>query len=152
MTHLILSVIGIILAASTALIVVNYGGTYFIDAGIDSEVMDLENAFSNIATAHNMHVAKLNANPASVTAMRDGTGSGVLDTLPLLRRGTISAGFATYTIDGRSRVATTATGVPAEVCRAFNRRFGLPETLSAPVGVTGCWSSGAANTAYRLVR
>ena len=152
MSHLILGVIGIMLAAAAALVVVNYGGEYYLAAYNDGDAMDVENALSNVLAAHRVHEMRTGAVPSDLAAMLPETGSGALGSLPSLRGGgDWSNEWQNLSVGGRTVQAVTIVGVDDEVCLSVSKRALLEQVPSAPVGPLGCYNDGSANIAYRTL-
>lgn len=152
MSHLILGVIGIMLAAAAALIVVNYGGDYFLDAYSDGDAMNVENAFSNVLTAHRTYEMRTGSGPEDMAALLPGSGTGVLESLPALRGGGEWPNeWRSLVVDGRTVDAVTAVGIDEDVCLAINRRALRESVPSSPVGPLGCFHDGTVTVAYRTL-
>jgi len=152
MSHLILGVIGIMLAAAAALIVVNYGGDYYLDAYSDGDAMNVENAFSNVLTAHRAYEMRTGSEPVDMAALLPGSGTGVLESLPAIRGGGVWPNeWRSLIVDGRTVDAVTVTGLDEDVCLAINRRALRDAVPSAPVGPLGCFRDGSITVAYRTL-
>lgn len=152
MTYLLLGIIGIVLASAAALVVMNYGGDYFLDAYNDADVMDVENGLTNVLAAYRLHQIKIGAPPANIQSMLSGTGSGTLETLPTFHSGALlSSGFDTITVDGVPRRVISAVRVPEPVCMAMNVKFNRNAIPVSATGDLGCFYNGSMNIAYKTV-
>lgn len=151
MTYLILAVIGIFLASGAALVLMVYGGEYFIDAKNDAHAMDLENAMVNVLAAYRIHEIKLGSSPSSVSQMTRGTGSGTLDAVPVFADGSLlNDSFQTLTVDGTPRLSIIVNRVPEDTCRSINMRLNRPTPTSAS-GSFGCFWSGSQHIAFKTI-
>ena len=152
MSHLILGVIGILLATAAALIVVNYGGDYYLDAYNDGDAMNVENALSNVLAAHRVHEMRTGSDPVDMAAMLPESGSGTLSAVPTFRGGgTWSNEWRTLTVDGSSIPAAVIDGVDANVCLSVSKRALVEEIPAQPTGPMGCFRSGSVYVAYRTL-
>jgi hypothetical protein len=152
MSYLMLSVIGIVLAAGAALVMFNFGGDYFVDAYTDSDAMDLENGLLNVLTAYKVHHMKTGSFPSDVSSMLPGAGSGTLDVVPNFHSGAVlSNAFPTLTIDGISRRAIAAEQVPQTVCLSMNTRMGIEAIPTSATGSIGCFWNGSQHLAFKAL-
>ena len=134
MTNMILGVIGIVLAAAATLVVMNYGGDYYVDAHNDGDSMNLENALANVYTAYGLHEMKVGSAPGELADMLD-DGSGTLDFVPSLGGGMVfDEDWSDIEVDGVSRRVATISNVPSGICLSMNLRTGKQSRSSCCVG------------------
>ena len=152
MTNLILAIIGILMAAAATLVVISYGGDYFVDARMDAESMDLENGLANILAAQRLHRMKTGSEPANIEAMLPGSGSGTLESVPPFSKiGTLSSNFPTMTVDGSQRRAIVVSGISYDLCMSMNMRLDRNDIPTEATGPMGCYGTRAAFTAYKTI-
>ena len=151
MTNIILGVIGIVLAAAATLIVVNYGGDYYVDAHNDGVSMNVENALANVYTAYGLHEMKVGSAPGELADMLD-EGSGTLDFVPTVGSGMVfDEDWSDIEVDGVSRRVATISNVPSGTCLSMNLRTGKQSVPSAASGPIGCYSTPNGMTAYKTL-
>jgi len=152
MSHLILGVIGIMLAAAAALIVVNYGGDYYLDAYNDGDAMNVENGLTNVLTAYRVHEMRTGSRPADMAAILPETGSGALKNLPPVRNGgSWSNEWRNLHVEGRTVPSAVIVGVDERVCMSVNARALVEGIPGQPVGALGCYQDGSQYVAYRTL-
>ena len=140
MTTIILSILGILLAAAAALMVVFYGGSAFEDGSVGAQANTLQNAASNVQSASSMFRMTTGAAP---TAMTDLTTGGQYLSAPPSVEG-VTAGTATIS-SGYYEV----TAVPAEVCLKVNQNVGVNDDAATvtniptarPTAKVGCFGT-----------
>lgn len=111
MTTIILTIIGILLAALAALMIIFYGGSAFNAGSTKAQANTLQNAGTNVISAADLALANGDtAATASVAALSTG---GYLKAAPSL------PGTLTGDVDASGKYYEVAS-VPADVCAAVN--------------------------------
>lgn len=153
MTNLILSVIGVLLAAAAALVMLNYGGEYFVDSSEAGQAATIEAAMQNVLTAYRAHEIRVLEEPANLSVLvSPDNEASPLDSLPLFSgEGTFANEWSVVTINGITRPAVNVTGLEENVCGFLSSRNGgaLDRSIpTEPIGEMGCFSNGSGFTAY----
>lgn len=136
MTTIILTIIGILLAAVAALMVIFYGGDAFNAGSVGARANTLQNAGTNVLSAVQLYKGTEAKNPADIAAL-----------IPLYLKeqpalGGVTTGAATYVIDSDLVAAGetpqyTVAGVSTEVCDRVNTNLGRTVTTDK-AGKMGC--------------
>lgn len=148
---MMIAVIGILLAASATLVLVNYGGDYMFDAKSDAELLDIENGITNVVASYRIHEMKTGSYPSQVSDMLP-SGSGVLPSVPSFTSGaTLASNFPNLTVNGVSKPSVVINSVPEGACLSINRKFGNDLIPSSPTGPLGCFSTESGYTAYKTL-
>lgn len=146
MTTIVLVIIGILIAAVAALMVVWYGGDAFGRSGATAQAQQLINAGQNILSAHQLYMAHNGAEPdsyAHLTSTNDYLAErpAISDDL-----GTVDEDWISLTGDGSS---FAVANVPDEVCRRVNQSLrgdnDIPDTVTQ---VMGCMTRDGTNLFY----
>lgn len=114
MTTIILTIIGILLAAVAALMVIFYGGDAFTSSSTGAHANTLQNAGTNVISAVSLYKAENGSAPATLAAL----------TPSYLKDSPATAGAATgaQSFDG---VTYSVAGVSDEVCAKINTNLGV---------------------------
>lgn len=139
MTTIILTIIGILLAAAAALMVVFYGGSAFEDGSTGAAANTLQNAGTNVITAHSMYKMS-----------EAGSAASLADLTPVyLSEAPSVAGLGTASTD-ISTGYYEVTGVSAEVCDAVNDNLGLGATPATRPAATkmGCYNDASTGETF----
>ena len=128
MTTIILTIIGILLAAVAALMVIFYGGDAFNSGTVGAQANQIQNAGTNVVSAAQMFRAERAVRPTSIAQLSDASGpaGAFLDELPALPTDEDGNPLA----QALTGTAYTVTGVSAAVCDRINRNLGNPATLT----------------------
>jgi len=153
MTNLILSVIGILLAAGAALIVMNYGGDYFDQSADAGQAATVESAMQDVLAAYRSHQMRAMEEPANLSSLISTFDEDrILPSTPLFSaEGSFANEWSSVTVNGMTRPAVNVTGIESDVCRLLSSRNGGPQDgsiPSEPIGEMGCFSSSSGFTAY----
>lgn len=146
MTNVILGILGILLAATSALITMDYGGDYFIDSQNLANAAILQHAGQHVQTAYDLHDRRFGVAPSTLTALVSVPGyRAFLSSLPVLNgNGTYNNGWTSISANGAARNVLTVSAVSKQVCSATNKRvnnFANPEIIpSAPAFREGCYN------------
>ena len=152
MTHVILGIIGILLASAAALMVVSYGGDYYEDAYNDGDALNVENSLSNVTAAYRLHESNAGLAPANMAELLPETGSGLLAALPEVRgSGTLLQEWRSISIGARTVDAVAIEGVNEQVCLTLNDLAPGSDIPIAPRETLGCFFDGSVNVAYRAL-
>lgn len=129
MTTIVLTTLGILIAAASALMIVFYGGDLYSSGSVSAHANRYMNLGANVVAAVDQYRINERSDPASITVL---VQSGYIKV-----DGTLGAMQLTRGLPGRF----TVTGVPADVCIRIN------ETLKRSVadasngsGMSGCQS------------
>lgn len=156
MTNLILSFIGILLAAVATVLAIDYGGDYYLDAGIDAQTTEIENALDQVAVAHQVYESQTMTKATNLSQL---VSAGMLAQVPNISNGAMDAGFLDIRLNGKTWKAVRAYGIPQAVCARINERSGFVTNWGdgQPSDVTvmaGCYTTtvNGSGFAFRLVR
>lgn len=153
MTTIILTTIGIILAAAAALMIMFYGGDRFNSDTARAEAQTLMNAGANVRSASNVYYASKGRLPADPTILVSSKG---LTSMPQVSGiGSASTQWRDYgETGGRPKKAYVVSGVDDNVCRYVNKSLisaDREQILSKPEGVAGCYSENGSNVYYMML-
>ena len=156
MTNLILTVIGLLLAAAAAVVTMNYGGDYFVESRDSGEAGTMESALSNVLSAYVLYDMRNMKAPANLNELTQaGDLQPVLEEIPLFSgEGQFSNSWSTLTVNSVAYPAVTIEGLDMEVCAAMTERNGGPRDGTvpiAPIGDIGCYFANPGYTAYRIL-
>ncbi|MAM36994.1 MAG: hypothetical protein CL949_00475 [Erythrobacter sp.] len=144
MTTIILSILGILLAAAAALMVVFYGGTAFEDSSTEATANSLQNAGANVLAASDMYQFENGRLPSTLD---DLTNNGrYLAAEPDIVGFQANHNFEIHSSTHRNYAVFP---VPPEVCLKVNQNVGVndndDEVADIPNGRSpnkvGCWGS-----------
>lgn len=150
MTTIILSVLGILLAAAAALMVVFYGGNAFNDGSVGAAANTLQNAGNNVSSGAAMYRMTTGGLPANLAALTANGGEYLSEEPSIEGVGT----NATITAAGANSYYDV-TGVTQEVCAKVNENMDNAfdaDSDTVPTargtGKMGCYGSGTAFTFF----
>lgn len=156
MTNILLSIIGILLAAFSALIMIDYGGSYFVASQAKSDAVILRNAGQNVFTAYRLYNQRFGLEPANASdLMSTGSGSRFLTEMPLVKTGTPQETWQQITVGGQSHDAFVILAVADNACMAVNLLANnFPEPMIIPTEprfAEGCYRVNSSNRYYRFL-
>ena len=157
MTNVILAVIGILLASLSALIMIDYGGTYFVASQAKADASSLRNASQNIVAAYRLYDQRYGQEPANVNDLiSDSSGSRYLTSMPNVTTGLPQDSWQQITVGGVTHDAFVVVRVSDNACMAANlMSSNFPEPMLIPTEprfVEGCYATvGQGNRYYRLL-
>jgi len=156
MTNLILAMIGILLASASALIMIDYGGTYFVTSQAKADASSLRNASQNIVAAYRLYDQGNGREPAGFDdLLSNSSGRRYLTGIPMVSTGTPQDTWNQITVGGVVHDAFVVNGVSDNACMATNllaNNFPEPMLIpTEPLFVEGCYGDGGANRYYRLL-
>ena len=149
-----ITIIGVMLAAGTALMVTFYGGDGFFSGTDKAKADTLLNAGSNMRSAANLYYETKGALPKSPA---DLVGTTAMQSLPSLAgAGTASNSWRDFADAGEAiiRKAYVVNGISEAVCRYVNVNTlarGVRSIPSAPTGVIGCFKEAGANVFFTMI-
>lgn len=144
MTTIILSILGILLAAAAALMVVFYGGTAFEDSSTEATANSLQNAGANVLAASDMYQFDHGRLPMN---LGDLTNNGrYLSAEPDIVGFHANHNFEIHSATHRNYAVFP---VPQDVCLKVNQNVGVnddgDDAADIPTGrppeKVGCWGS-----------
>lgn len=146
MTNVILGILGIVLAAAAALITIDYGGDYYVDAAQQGNAAVVMHAAQNVQTAFDLHVMRNNSEPSSVTDLLSTNSPvkrGFLASVPALGgNGNFNMNWAS----GWPRKVFWVSNVPRDVCGAINKRANYVTNHTViPTAFGAGWREGCYN-------
>lgn len=156
MTNVILAVIGILLASFSALIMIDYGGTYFVASQAKADAASLRNAGQNVFAAYRLYDQRYGQEPTSVSDLTsNSSGSRYLTSMPNVTTGTPQGAWQQITVGGETHDAFIVSGVTDNACMAANlMSSNFPEPMILPTEprfVEGCYATLGSNSYYRLL-
>lgn len=156
MTNILLSMIGIILAGLSVLLLMDYGGSYFVASTAKADAASLTNAGQNVYAAYSMYDDR-NRSPAPSmdTLLSSSTTRNLLSSVPLVRTGTPERAWRDFSMSGVPHKAFTISNVSYNACAAVNlivNNFPSPMAIPSQARFTeGCFSDGSSYVYYRLL-
>lgn len=137
MTTIVLTSIGILIAAAAALMVVFYGGDAFNGGSSRAEATTIQNAGANVRSAAQLY---------QITNRRPATDFGVLvaagniDEMPGIPDAQASMQWEDMQVDGRMYKAFVVDGVRDDVCGHINKKIvgDVDAPLETATGLFGC--------------
>lgn len=153
MTTIVLTTIGIILAAATALMIMFYGGERFNTDTAKAHAQTLMNAGANVRSASGVYYATKGELPLDPAALVAAKGLTAMPTVTGIGNPEIQ--WRDYgEMGGDSKKAYVVSGVRDEVCRYVNQKLiseNRDQILSKPEGVTGCYAENGSNVYYIML-
>ena len=156
MTNLILAVIGILLASFSALIMIDYGGSYFVASQAKAEASSLRNAGQNVFAAYRLYDQRYGQQPSDMNdLLSTSSNARYLTAIPIVSTGEPQGTWQQITTDSITHDAFVVTGISDNACMATNllaNKFPEPMIIpSEPLFVEGCYAEDGANRYYRLL-
>lgn len=149
MTTVILSIIGILLAGLTALMVIYYGSTSYDEGTISAHASTLVNAGENVMSAEQLYYNTDGKGSVDLTELIDST---YLNDLPDVPNGTVQETYADLTdANGITKRAFVVTDVSDEVCLNIEKRVNNQSATAVTTTANrqiGCYDDGTTNTFY----
>lgn len=143
MTNLILTTIGIVLAAISAMIAFDYGGDYFLEGYNRAQATSLSNAGNNVSAAYSIYGVQRRRAPANLRELTTSPqGRSLLKRMPEVQNlGTVREQWVGLSRSGKMQPAFVIESVSPLVCRTLNERLnGFEE--DAPIPGEAAFSSG----------
>lgn len=152
---MILSILGIILATASALLVIDYGGDYYIDVQRDAKAAEMRNVLDQVAAAHQtyeMHYLE------KATSTADIVSAGILNETPRPSLGTYDPVYLSIDYNGTAHRALSINSLPQELCARLNEIAGFSTNWGdgKPASTTsqfGCYTATATGdgTFFRIL-
>ena len=156
MTNILLSMIGIILAALSALLIMDYGGSYFVASTAKADAASLTNAGQNVYAAYSMYAdRKPMPAPSMEALLTSASTKRMLSSVPLVRTGTPERNWRDFTMTGTPHKAFAISDVSYNACAAVNlvvNNFPSPMSIPTEARFTeGCFNDDGVYVYYRLL-
>lgn len=151
MTTIILTTIGIILAASVAVMTVWYGGQFLADGAIRAKASAVSNAGANVAAAYGTFELRNGRSPASLTTLLDSAlGDSILSQMPeVAGQGDVESNWAMLRQNSGLSRAFAVRNIPSAVCAEINKRInGSADVPMSPTDREGCYRGSNDVTVY----
>jgi len=146
MTNLILTVIGIVLAAIAALVAFDYGGDYFLEGYARAEATSISNAGNNVTAAYSVFGVQRRRPPANLQELTSSPqGRSLLKRFPEVQDlGVVRDQWLGLDRGAGTERAFIVEGVSLRVCRTLNQRLNAfaddAVVPGAPAFKSGCFA------------
>ena len=156
MTNVLLSMIGIILAALSALLMMDYGGSYFVASAAKADASSLTSAGQNVYAAYSMYDDRHRAPAASMNDLLSSNATrSLLSSVPMVRSGQAEPAWRDFAMTGVPHKAFAISNVSYNACAAVNlivNKFPDPMAIPTTARFTeGCFSDNGVYVYYRLL-
>ena len=159
MTSTILSIIGILLAALSTLIVMDYGGDFFVESRNRAEAATVSNAGANVKAAYQVFESHYRRPPASLGELLETpAGSNILVDINRGDPGVAARLLPQWQLLDRGRGSERAfviAGISETICGTLNRRLNNFAEASIiptnPAFADGCIKKDGSNVYYAFL-
>lgn len=153
MTTIMLTAIGIILAAAGALMTIYYGGARFNSDTAKANAQTLMNAGANVRAASGVYYASKGALPTTPEKL---IAESAVQSMPMVEGiGQPGATWRDFAAAGEpTKKAYVVSGVKDDVCRYVNQGLisaSREQILTKPEGITGCYAESGTNVYYAML-
>lgn len=142
MTNMILSILGVLLAAISTVIAVDYGGDYYDEVRTEAELAAAYNGLEQLRIAMDAYKSQYLDEAEDIEAL---VTAGLLNEAPRLKNMDFRSTWASFKSNGVWTKGMVISNVPLSICRAHNERTGFVDAQSGkPADVptsTGCFTS-----------
>lgn len=142
MTNMILSILGVLLAAISTVIAVDYGGDYYEDVRSEAELAAAYNGWEQVRIAMDAYKSQYLVQADDIATL---VSAGLLDEAPRMNSMEFRPSWASYKYNGVWTKGMVYTDVPLNICTEHNVRTGFEDTHTGkPATVTttsGCYTS-----------
>lgn len=151
MTTVILTTLGILIAAAAALMITFYGGDLFSSGTVGARANEIHNAGLNVVAGADLYMIQNRAAPPTYAALRD---SGFIKGLGSVSIPNPQDAWVVVEWDGGYGMALVIPGIDVEECSAINALVNPASTVSIPSGAVksaGCFEANGTNNYYIVV-